>query len=400
MNRRFYTVSMLSALLLTAGLLASPHAGAQAPWGSQTTGASAPPPPPPPTPAAPATPWGTSPAAPAPVSSSTTVTTPAVLAQSELADPGDAHLAATVVVRVTDRDAAATQMIAATQAAGGWFAQLSADSVSLKVPRAQLRPLAAYADTLGDVADRGFSREDLTARLGDLRAQLASRDAVLDQYMAVLATASPKAVVSVEREVTRLVSEIEALKGQILGLEHRSTYADLTVSFRFRDRQAPVRDGLSSFAWINTLNVADLMEDLQDGRRARRSAATAVAPEGFAQYRGGWRFQAISPEGVGFRVRSERHKPQASLDFWREALRERMESAGYTLVSEQDVVAADGSPGVLFDMGAANGPKDLTYLVAIFDGGGRLVVVEAAGESDKMLPRRAAVSAAIGALAL
>ena len=71
------------------------------------------------------------------------------------------------------------------------------------------------------------------------------------------------------------------------------------------------RDGRSSFAWINTLNVADLVESFQSGVRAPRSAAVAEAPAGFAEWRRPGRFQAISPDGVVYRVRSERHKPKA-----------------------------------------------------------------------------------------
>ncbi len=264
-----------------------------------------------------------------------------------LSDPGDAHVSATLVLRVSDREAAAAQVIAAGEAAGGWFSSLGPDAVSLKIPRAKARALVQDARKLGEVEDRSFSREDLTATLGDLRGLLASREKVLGRYLEVLATASPKSVVSVEREVTGLVSEIESLEGQIRLLQHRADYADVTVSFRFRNRQAPARDGRSSFAWLNQLNVADLLDDLRAGRRSDRSAARAVAPEGFAPYRKTGRFQALSPDGVVYRVRSMRHKPKASLDFWKEALRERMVGAGYTLVREQDLEGSGGQPGVL-----------------------------------------------------
>ena len=77
-----------------------------------------------------------------------------------------------------------------------------------------------------------------------------------------------------------------------------------------------------------------------------------------------------------------------------------MVGAGYKLLSEGPVRSSDGTDGVLFELGAANGPRDLTYLVALFDSGRRLVVVEAAGDADAVRERKAALTAAISQLTL
>lgn len=392
---------ILPALALSL-LFASPRASAQVPWGGGAAPAPAPAPKPAPAPAPDASPWAADPP-PAPAASAPSLSVdpgvaPAPLLQ--LADPGDAHVSASLVLHVTDREAAAEQVVAMGEAAGGWFSEIRPDLVALKVPRAQVRQVARGLEALGDVADRGFERTDLGPRLGDLRSQLASRESVLDQYLAVLATASPKSVVSVEREVTRLVSEIESIKGQLAGLEHRSAYADLVVSFRFRERRAPNRGSASSFGWINTLNVADLLEDFEAGDRASRSASQPTTPPGFAAYRRTARFQAVSPDGVVTRTRSVRHKPTAALSYWQEAIRERMAAAGYTLIEERAVTAADGTPGALFRLGAANGASDLVYRLTVFVDGGRLVLVESAGDAEKMGPREAALDAALQGLNL
>ena len=397
-------MSRFAVTTLALGLLVAPGlAGAQVPWGS----GDAPPPTaaPAPAPAPAASPWGAD-APPAPAAAVSDRPDPSILPDIDpvplptLADPGQAHVSASLVLHVTDRDLAAEQVLTLAKAAGGWFSELRPDLVALKVPRAQVRAVAGALETLGDVADRGFERTDLGPRIDDLRSQLASRESVLDQYLAVLSTASPKSVVSVEREVTRLVSEIESIKGQLAGLEHRSTYADLVVSFRFRERRAPDRGAASSFDWINTLNVADLLEDLESGQRASRSASQPVTPAGFAPYRRAARFQAVSPDGVVTRTRSVRHKPQAALAYWQEAVRERMAAAGYTLLEERAVAAADGTPGALFRLGAANGASDLIYRVTVFVDGGRLVLVESAGSAEKIGPREAALDLALQGLAL
>lgn len=316
-----------------------------------------------------------------------------------LADPGDAAVHAAVVVQVSDREAAARQVVRAAEAAGGWFSELGGDAVAVRVPRSAVRGLVGVAASLGDVVDESFAREDLTARLADLRGTAASREKVLERYLSVLEEASPKAVVSVEREITQLVAELERLRGQINSLENRAAFGVVEVAFRFRDRSAPVNDGTSSFPWINTLDAAQMLSDVQEGWRAAPSASRAVAPAGFAPFSGARRFQALSASGVVYRVRSARHRPKAALSFWREAVAERMVAAGYTLVEERAVAAASGEPGVVFHFTAAHGERDLTYLLGIFVGR-RVVLAEAVGEAEATKEHTPALYAAMEALRL
>lgn len=303
-----------------------------------------------------------------------------------------------LTLRVDDRDAAATAAVAAAEAAGGWFNAYGTNAVSLRVPVAQSDALITTLRGLGDLVERSYQSDDLSAQVVDLESRLAARRAMLGKYLEVLGGASPKAIVAVEREVTQLVSEIEGLEGQLRFLRDRADYAAVSVSFVFRDRQGPRRDGSSSFAWMNSINLADLLYDVQNGQRASPSASSPVAPEGFAAFRKAGRFQAASPDGAVYRVRSVRHKPKADLGFWQEALRNRMIGAGYHLLAEQEITTADGGKGVLFELGAVNGERDQTYIVALIPDGSKLILVEATGEAEAFKAHREAVLAAVAGL--
>jgi hypothetical protein len=99
------------------------------------------------------------------------------------------------------------------------------------------------------------------------------------------------------------------------------------------------------------------------------------------------------------RVRSAPNRPAATLAFWQEALRTRMVDAGYKLISEAPIEAS-GAPGALLTLSAADGPRDLTYLVAIFVQGRHLIIAEAAGEAGQMKAQVPAVEAAIRGMGL
>lgn len=125
----------------------------------------------------------------------------------------------------------------------------------------------------------------------------------------------------------------------------------------------------------------------------------SAAPVGFAAYDANDPFRAVSPDGVVFRVRSEGNEPEARLPFWKEALKKRMIDAGYVFVTDGEVKAAHET-GYLLELAAPLGQQDYSYLLAVFDRGANLVIVEASGEVTKFRPRREAVVAAIGKLEL
>ena len=74
-----------------------------------------------------------------------------------------------------------------------------------------------------------------------------------------------------------------------------------------------------------------------------------------------------------------------------------MTDAGYTVLSESEI-SASGHPGVLLELGAANGEQDQTYLVAVFVTGSTLVIAEATAEASRMRTRKDALLAAISGM--
>lgn len=312
------------------------------------------------------------------------------------------HITASMVIKVGQRDAAVDALIAEAQRLGGYFASLSTGAVSLRVPVDQIDEVIHFAVQQGLVVDRQFQSRELAAELGELRAKLATREKMLEQYFALLPQARADSVLTVEYEIVQLVSQIEVLKGRIRLLENQATWAQLDVSFQFRERMAPVRDGSSSFTWLNTLNLADLVESFRSGWIDERGPGVGLArfaPKGFSPYKLRHERWAVSPDEVMFRARAERHKPQAELGFWREATKERMLAAGYRVVEEQELEAG-GVKGFALTMNAPFGNQDYSYLVAVFPVGRKLIIVEAAGEITKFEARKVDILAAIAGMEL
>lgn len=313
-------------------------------------------------------------------------------AEAQAADQATA-VTAHLVLKVGQPIEAADALVAETTKLGGWFQARTQDHVELRVPVARFEQLIDAAEALGKVADRGAAREDLTRPLAEARQRLKSRQELLEKYYEVLKTADDKSIVRVETQVVQAIEVIEALQGQIRVLEDRADHARVSVSFTFRDRQAPRRDGSSSFAWLNTLNVVDVAYGMQQRTPAWKTKTVVSTPDGFSAWRKPSRYRAASPNGVLYRVRSEKHKPQADVDFWREAVRERMSAAGYKVVAE-----TERPTGGRIELASPLGTEDWTYIVQFTVDGKKLHVAEAAGEVSRLDGHRSSLEKALDTL--
>jgi hypothetical protein len=311
-------------------------------------------------------------------------------------EPGPSRVTASLVVKVAQRDESAAVIIAKAESLGGYFSALTNDNVVLRVPIAETETLIAAVDEEGLVVDKSYQSEDLRERLDEQRTRLAARKRVLDQYFALLTGADSSAVLTVEREIARLVSEVERLEGSIRLMEHGARMAQIDVRFQFRERTGPRSDATSSFGWLNSLDLQGMIYDfaMAETWRTRRNPVEVVAPDGFAEYPSRKPFRATSPDGVMFRVRSVDHDPEANLLFWAEAMERRMTGAGYRVVRKGDIDAG-GTPGHLLELTAPLGPIDYSYAIAIVPTDKQIVIAEVVGQVAHYEARRSAVVAAI-----
>ena len=173
----------------------------------------------------------------------------------------EAALTSKIVLKVNNKSRAADDLVKKADALGGYFAMLTDKSIRLKIPAVQLKSFLSFVEEQGVVADRDYETIYLGEELGRKLSSLKSKETVLQKYIEVLNRAGDKSIFFVEKEVVNLIREIETLKGEIRFIKHRLKFAEVDVSFEFRDRKAPVPDGRSSFPWLNTLNLVDMVKD-------------------------------------------------------------------------------------------------------------------------------------------
>ncbi len=164
-----------------------------------------------------------------------------------------------VTIKVGNKEKTASNLIKYAERLGGYFTHLSDDKIIVKIPTDNTNRFVKRVKRSGFVISRGYETKDYAFQINQKKASLKAKKKVLGQYMDVLKNSSEGSLLYVEKEVVSLVASIEQLEGSIRYMEHLLDFSQITVSFRFRNRATPTSKKYSSFQWLNTMNMADLI---------------------------------------------------------------------------------------------------------------------------------------------
>ena len=113
---------------------------------------------------------------------------------------------------------------------------------------------------------------------------------------------------------------------------------------------------------------------------APRPHLKASVPEGFARAKTRGTYQAVSPEGMRYRVRAVRNEPSQAIEFWGDALKNHLLAEGYRLSNPGQPFTAGKRAGILYEWLLPYGSEDHIYLTALVVSGRRILVAEAAAQ--------------------
>ena len=154
-------------------------------------------------------------------------------------------------VQVQDVPIASAQVRAIAEGAGGFVEQLSSFGVdefkettmSIRVPQDEFFSVFEQIKALGKVQSENAGSEDVTERFIDLEARLNSAQREEASLLSLLDRANQVSeILTIERELARVRTELEQVQGQLNFLERRVDLATITVFLsppRLDEAQAP-----------------------------------------------------------------------------------------------------------------------------------------------------------------
>ena len=154
---------------------------------------------------------------------------------------------ATVSIKVEVVEEVVAQIRTVAESMGGFVEQLSSSgtagrqqaSMTIRVPQDLFFTALERIEVLGEVESKSLGSEDVSEQFIDLEARLKSSLRQEESLLSLLGrSATVSEVLTIERELARIRSEIERLQGQLNFLERRVALATIVLSL-FQP-QAPV----------------------------------------------------------------------------------------------------------------------------------------------------------------
>ncbi len=143
---------------------------------------------------------------------------------------------------------------------GGYVKFYSNTKVVLRMPVAGVQRIRDVILDTGYIGDERIQRTDVGETLLDLRTRLKTKETLLASLYKIFDDAQVQQTLEVEKELGKVVMEIENIKGRIAYLEDRISLAELTISINIRPgaKKAAVLMR-SRWEWINSLGIEGLM---------------------------------------------------------------------------------------------------------------------------------------------
>lgn len=164
-------------------------------------------------------------------------------------------------ILVHDPDGAVRSLVRWTEEHEGYFVYRSSQRVLLRVPDASAERFRVFLkEQAEELLEISLEARDLRQRLAQVSAGIQSREDILNRNLSSLRRADVAGTLAIEREIMRLVEEIEALKGERRKLEQDSRFLTAEVLLSFEDSTLP-QDIPSSFRWINQVDFYRYMEE-------------------------------------------------------------------------------------------------------------------------------------------
>jgi len=168
---------------------------------------------------------------------------------------------ATLVLAVYQVDTSLTRIEELTRSLGGYLASRTDSAIVVRVPRARFQDELGEIGKVGDVLHRTIEAQDVSDQVVDLEARLKNARAVRDRIAQLLqgATATKDAL-AIEKELSRVMGEIEQMEGKLQLFADKIAYSTVTVTFqpiRTSDVHAMAR---LPFPWLEALGLGPLLQ--------------------------------------------------------------------------------------------------------------------------------------------
>ena len=144
-------------------------------------------------------------------------------------------------IKVDEIEEQTKTVIAKAKEQGGYMISSDIDYVSVRVPAEKLTSFLDEVATIGEVESRNVYSRDITEAYADMELRLENAEKTRKRYLELLDKAeSVSDILEIEKELERLNTSIEQLKGQLNSYDKQVQFSKVSVSFFTKAKPGPL----------------------------------------------------------------------------------------------------------------------------------------------------------------
>jgi len=148
---------------------------------------------------------------------------------------------ASMRIEVDEIEEQTKAVIAKAKRQGGYMVSSDIDNVTVRIPAEKLNAFMDEVATMGEVESRNVYSQDVTEAYADMDIRLENAKKSRKRYLELLNKADKVSdILEIERELERLNTQIEQLKGQLNSYDKQIQYSSVSVRFFTKAKPGPL----------------------------------------------------------------------------------------------------------------------------------------------------------------
>ena len=164
------------------------------------------------------------------------------------------------VLNVYDREEASKKVVELAREAGGYISTQTNEAVEIRIPASSFVKVTGALPEIGRVIQKDIRARDVTEQFTDLKLRIAAKRKYLESLQKLLEKAQEaKAMLEIQREVGKVVEEIESLEGRLRYLADHIAFSTISVRFNLATQEVH-RAFRLPFQWVEELGMEHLLD--------------------------------------------------------------------------------------------------------------------------------------------
>lgn len=148
---------------------------------------------------------------------------------------------ANIGITVKNSDSTISQITRIAAEQKGYVVSKSNYQITIRIESEKLDGTVAQVSKLGKLTRKSVSSTDVSDNYADIKIRLDNAEKARTRYLELLAKAeNVEAALKVEKELERLNTEIDQLRGQVIKMEHDVRFSTLTVNVNQKQKLGPL----------------------------------------------------------------------------------------------------------------------------------------------------------------